>query len=219
MSVSNQNKEMMVAGEVRKEQDRDLLDEKIQETPKDLVGTFKIYTPFVLWYSDKSKKDQRSQTAYENTLQQVSVIRTLEEFWGTYCFLKRPDDFGFSSDFHLFKEGILPVWEDDNNKLGGKWIVRLRKGLASRYWENLLLAIVGNQFQVGNELCGAVVSVRFGEDIISVWNRSAHDKSATYKIRDTIKKILSLPSNVIMEYKCHDASIRDQSSFRNTDVF
>ncbi|KNC73575.1 hypothetical protein SARC_13866, partial [Sphaeroforma arctica JP610] len=82
-----------------------------------------------------------------------------------------------------------------------------------------LLAIIGDQFQVGQELCGAVVSVRFGEDIISVWNRTANDKNTTYKIRDTIKQVLSLPPNVTMEYKCHDASIRDQSSFRNTDVF
>lgn len=37
----------------------------------------------------------------------------------------------------------------------------MKKGLASRAWENLVLAIVGEQFDVGNELCGAVVSVRY----------------------------------------------------------
>ena len=30
------------------------------------------------------------------------------------------------SDFHLFKVGIKPMWEDEANKCGGKWIVRLR---------------------------------------------------------------------------------------------
>lgn len=29
--------------------------------------------------------------------------------------------------------GIKPIWEDPANKRGGKWIVRLRKGLASRF--------------------------------------------------------------------------------------
>ncbi len=60
---------------------------------------------------------------------------------------------------------ILKPWlrfvQDDANKMGGKWIIRLRKGLASRCWENLILAMLGEQFMVGEEICGAVVSVRF----------------------------------------------------------
>ena len=35
-----------------------------------------------------------------------------------------------------------------------------RKGLSSRCWENLVLAMLGEQFMVGEEICGAVVSVR-----------------------------------------------------------
>lgn len=51
--------------------------------------------------------------------------------------------------------------QDEANQRGGKWIVRLRKGLASRCWENLVLAMLGEQFMVGQEICGAVVSIRF----------------------------------------------------------
>jgi len=40
-------------------------------------------------------------------------------------------------------------------------ILRLRKGLASRCWENLVLAMLGEQFMVGEEICGAVVSIRY----------------------------------------------------------
>lgn len=63
--------------------------------------------------------------------------------------------YGFTNffNFHSF--------QDDANKDGGKWIVRLKKGLASRCWENLILAILGEQFMVGEEICGAVVSVRY----------------------------------------------------------
>lgn len=43
----------------------------------------------------------------------------------------------------MFKEGIKPVWEDTANCKGGKWILRLKKGLSSRIWENLLLAMIG----------------------------------------------------------------------------
>ena len=35
-------------------------------------------------------------------------------------------------------------------------MIRLKKGLASSYWEEIILAIIGEQFDVGNEICGAV---------------------------------------------------------------
>jgi len=53
------------------------------------------------------------------------------------------------------------VNQDEANKNGGKWIIRLRKGLASRFWENIILAMLGEQFMVGEEICGVVVSIRF----------------------------------------------------------
>jgi hypothetical protein len=46
-----------------------------------------------------------------------------------------------------------------------------------------LLAIVGEQFQVGDEICGIVCSIRFNEDILSVWNKSADNKQARLKIQ------------------------------------
>ena len=101
-----------------------------------------------------------------------------------------------------------PPAQDDANSRGGKWIVRLRKGLASRCWENLVLALLGEQFMVGDEICGAVVSVRHMEDIISVWNRTAADNMTTGRIRDTLKRVLNLPHNTIMEYKTHTDSLR-----------
>jgi len=51
--------------------------------------------------------------------------------------------------------------QDESNARGGKWVLRIRKGLASRCWENLILAMLGEQFMVGDEICGAVVSLRF----------------------------------------------------------
>ncbi|KAJ3092538.1 Eukaryotic translation initiation factor 4E type 2 [Quaeritorhiza haematococci] len=36
---------------------------------------------------------------------------------------------------------------------------------------------------------------------------------------DTMKRILNLPSNCIMEYKAHRSSMTDNSSFRNTEMF
>lgn len=38
-----------------------------------------------------------------------------------------------------------------------------------------VLALVGDQLDYGDNICGAVLSIRFNEDILSVWNRNASD--------------------------------------------
>lgn len=48
----------------------------------------------------------------------------------------------------------------------------------------------------------------FQEDIISVWNKTANDQHTTIRIHDTLKRVLNLPTNTIMEYKTHDHSLR-----------
>ncbi len=130
--------------------------------------------------------------------------------------LVRPNDLPNTSDYHLFKDGIKPMWEvhhsmlfnhiifqftndqhhhlikDDANKCGGKWILRLRKGFASRYWEDLVLAVIGEQFEVGDEICGAVISIRYQEDILSLWTRTATDAETRTKIMETMRRVLNL---------------------------
>ena len=119
---------------------------------------------------------------YEKSTIKLASISTVENFWTIYSHLKRPSQLPSVSDYHIFKEGIRPVWEDEANKRGGKWIVRLKKGVADRYWEDLLLAIVGDQFmEAGEEVCGAVLSVRSGEDVLSVWTKN--DGGRNVKIR------------------------------------
>lgn len=110
---------------------------------------------------------------YENTLHGMASIQTAEEFWEVFAHLKRPSTLPVVSDYHLFKKDIRPIWEDEVNRKGGKWVVRLKKGVADRYWEDLLLALIGDQFgDAGEEVCGAVLSMRNGEDILSIWTRT-----------------------------------------------
>lgn len=133
---------------------------------------------WVLYYRPPANKF----SDYEKSTTKIATVGTLEEFWTIYSHLKRPSSLPTVSDYHVFKDGIRPVWEDEANKRGGKWIVRLKKGVADRYWEELLLAIVGDQFlEAGEEVCGAVLSVRSGEDVLSVWTKI--DGGRNIKIR------------------------------------
>ncbi|PVD18343.1 hypothetical protein C0Q70_20892 [Pomacea canaliculata] len=132
--------------------------------PKPGPGEHPLQFNYSIWFSKRTPGNKTS-TTFGQHLKFVASFASVEQFWAVYSHLARPSELTGHSDYHLFKEGIRPMWEDDANKLGGKWIIRLKKGLASRCWENLVLAMLGEQFVVGEEICGAVVSVRFQTDI------------------------------------------------------
>jgi translation initiation factor 4E len=173
---------------------------------------------YAFWFSRRTQ-GKASVQSYDQNLKKIGTFASVEQFWTYYSHMMRPSELNGHCDYHLFKEGIRPMWEDDANRAGGKWIIRLKKGLASRCWENLILAMLGEQFMVGEEICGAVISVRYQEDILSLWNRTALDQTTTSRIRDTLKRVLNLPPSTVMEYKTHTDSLKDNSSYRNTDVF
>ncbi|EDS36836.1 eukaryotic translation initiation factor 4e type [Culex quinquefasciatus] len=106
------------------------------------------------------------------------------------------------------KSGIKPMWEDPGNVRGGKWVIRLKKNKIDRAWENVCMAMLGEQFLVGPEICGVVLSTQFPEDLLSIWNRTATDTTSTNRIRDTLRRILNLPPSTHMEYKPHCDSLK-----------
>ncbi|CAG8599935.1 2429_t:CDS:2 [Diversispora eburnea] len=188
-----------------------------QFTPSPTSEIHPLHFTWVFWFMHRIPGSKILN--YESSMKKIAAFSSIEDFWAVYSHLRRPHELPNISDYHLFKQGVRPVWEDDTNINGGKWIVRLKKGLASRYWESLVMAVIGDQFDVGTEICGAVLSIRSSEDILSLWNQSAHEGRINLKIRDTMKRVLNLPSETIMEYKTHNDALKDNSSFRNTDVF
>jgi translation initiation factor 4E len=68
-------------------------------------------------------QDYTSEIKKLCTVTTVSFVNQIENFWSVYSILKRPGELGNISDYHVFKEGIRPIWED--NLTGGKWIVNL----------------------------------------------------------------------------------------------
>lgn len=88
-------------------------------------------------------------------------------------------------DYNIFRSSIAPAWEDSANVGGGRWVLRLRKGVADRVWEEVVYALVGERIggeeneRVGEKINGIVLSVRKDEDILSLWvapsNRTERD--------------------------------------------
>ena len=144
-----------------------------------------------------------SNVEYVDAIKYIATVGNVSEFWGVYSYLVRPDNLPPNTEYHLFQEGIRPMWEDEANQKGARWILRLRKGSTSAFWEELLLCVIGEQFDVTNEICGVAVSVRAHEDIISVWVRSGSDVAIKNSVRETLNKIWKLHNSVYLEYKEH----------------
>jgi len=129
-----------------------------------------------------------------------------KDFWAYYNHLVRPNDLPCACDYHLFRAGVKPMWEDEENKQGGKFIVRIPRGkrTSSRFWEDILLALIGGQFDVpDDEICGVVISTRYQKDILALWNKHADSVEEKKKIHAAIKRILNLAEHVVLEYKHH----------------
>ncbi|GAA5864997.1 hypothetical protein JCM3774_003933 [Rhodotorula dairenensis] len=98
-------------------------------------------------------------------------------------------------DYNVFRSSIAPAWEDAANAGGGRWVLRLRKGVADRIWEEVVFALVserigGEDERVGEKVNGAVLSVRREEDILSLWvaPSSRADRDI---IRDSLRTALT----------------------------
>ncbi|XP_051050504.1 eukaryotic translation initiation factor 4E type 1B [Phodopus roborovskii] len=77
---------------------------------------------WVLWFF----KNDRSR-AWQDNLQLVTKFDTVEDFWATYSHIKLASKLSSGCDYALFKEGIQPMWEDNRNKRGGRWLLSLAK--------------------------------------------------------------------------------------------
>ena len=97
------------------------------------------------------------------------------------------------------------------NKSGGKYLIRLKKGVLQILWERLIIAVIRGAFTAdelaGDEITGCVASVRNGEDVISIWNKDCRNEASKAAIRKHLMEVLKIPKDTIMEYREHDASL------------
>ena len=138
---------------------------------------------------------------WNELLKEVITFNSVEEFWGVYVGHSIDDiamhvrleanlgaenaqnnvapvsELALKSDYHLFKKGIRPEWEDLANKHGGKWsyLFRDRRNVPiDELWLHVMLAAIGeNLEQDGDgELMGVIVNVRKAFYRIGLWTRT-----------------------------------------------
>lgn len=60
-------------------------------------------------------------------LNYININTILFFICSLYNHIKPPSDIKIGCDYSLFKKGIRPMWEDDANKLGGRWVITLNR--------------------------------------------------------------------------------------------
>jgi hypothetical protein len=84
------------------------------------------------------------------------------------------------------------MWEDPANAQGGKWVLTMKSNppLLDQCWSWLAMALIGEEFDdYGEDVCGAVVSLRSKVDRIQLWIRGKDDVE---RVNGVGKKLVSL---------------------------
>lgn len=101
------------------------------------------------------------------------------------------------SNCFVFKQGIRPEWEDPINENGGKFSIQFQRTkqmgeAVNQLWLNAILACIGEQFKLGDEICGVVLSVRKSFFRLALWTKSANNKELAEALGKEIKEVLEL---------------------------
>ncbi|KAK9706892.1 hypothetical protein RND81_07G159000 [Saponaria officinalis] len=151
---------------------------------------------WTFWFDSPAAKAKAKPDEWGTSNCSIYTFSTVEHFWSLYNNINHPSKLAVGSDFYCFKSNIEPKWEDPICTNGGKWTVSYQRGKSDTSWLYTLLAMIGEQFDHGDEICGAVVNVRAKQDKISLWTKDAANEAAQMSIGRQWKKFLDYNDNI-----------------------
>jgi translation initiation factor 4E len=170
------------------------------------------FTPGTANSTDHFSVQPPESEDYEAGLTVIGEFDTVESFCRYFNWLKPPSKLECNSNYHLFKSGIKPMWEDEANAHGGKWVLTMKNNpaLLDRCWSFLAMALVGEELEEGDDICGAVVSLRSKVDRIQVWTRSKDDVEKLNGIGKRLVKLLDVSEadSIGLEFQVSNAFLR-----------
>ncbi|PWA96252.1 eukaryotic translation initiation factor 4E [Artemisia annua] len=149
---------------------------------------------WTFWFDNPAAKSK--QTAWGSSMRPIYTFSTVEDFWSLYNNIHKPGKLANGADFYCFKKEIEPKWEDPVCANGGKWTMTFQKLKSDNPWLYTLLAMIGEQFDHGDDICGAVVNVRSRVDKISLWTKNAANESSQISIGKQWKEFLDSNENI-----------------------
>ncbi|KAK4300107.1 hypothetical protein Pmani_027672 [Petrolisthes manimaculis] len=162
-----------------------------------------------------------SNRTWEDCQMEIASFETVEEFWALYNHIEPASRLKVGCDYSMFKKGIKPMWEDESNRQGGRWLINLNKQQRAteldNFWLEVLLLMIGEAFEEhSDEVCGAVVNVRSKGDKIGVWTADVKKNDSIVKIGTVLKERLHIPLHVTIGFQAHkDTMVKSGSTAKN----
>ncbi|GAB5032157.1 eukaryotic translation initiation factor iso4e [Nannochloropsis oceanica] len=163
------------------------------------AGKHKLQNRWSFFYNNPKANPMLS---WEEKLQKIYTFETVEDFWALFNSVVGPSRLGLQADYYLFKDGVRPSYEE--NPTGGVWTFNLEKNNKKKLeetWLHLVLGMIGETMEDGNDILGAVVSIKRGQDRLSLWTKTAADKELQVQIARRVKTSLDLPEGTMLEFK------------------
>ena len=177
----------------------------------------KLENRFSFWYriSDdivqyQAPKQTLDKKIYETQVKKIHEFDTVEDFWGIFQHLRKPDSCKPGIEFMMFKEPIKPMWEDENNKNGGKISIKLRKEYTTIIWEEMIFVLIGGILpeEMKEEINGIVVSSRREFNTLQIWFKTFEER-INNDLEQCIRDLLVIPPEVNLEFKQFNKSKKD----------
>lgn len=92
-------------------------------------------------------------------IRKVIEFDSVEEFWGVYHNIVSPSQLPGKANYYLFKNGIIPAWEDPQNKNGGKWAIQVPRDKSKATIDKAWLYTVSGVWLWGCEAVGSCIDV------------------------------------------------------------
>jgi len=178
-----------------------------------------LHNSWCLYYDNPGKKV--TQQNWSDFVKKMNAFHTVEDFWCLHNNIYPPSRLVSGSNYHLFKTGIEPKWEDPKNASGGKWIFVLPRNLKphiDEFWLRTVLSLIGENYIESEEICGCVVSIRKTGDKISLWTSNALNTEGILAIGETMRTCLEIPPDVKIGYQVHSESMKRNSSYSNSNL-
>jgi len=174
---------------------------------------------WTMWYNAPQTPKGREQMDW--TPKKIVTFDTVEDFWCLFNNLVAPSRLLKGSNYHMFKEGITPEWEDPRNKAGGKWIIQygLKDPGQDEHWMYTLLSMIGEEFEDSDEICGVVFSPRQKQNKLALWTADVRKKEEILRIGVAWKEALGLSSKSQIDYQSHADAMNAGYSYKNQSIY
>ncbi|KAL0407463.1 UNVERIFIED_CONTAM: Eukaryotic translation initiation factor 4E-1 [Sesamum latifolium] len=150
---------------------------------------------WTFWFDNPSAKSK--QAAWGSSIRPIYTFSTVEDFWSVYNNIHHPSKLAVEQTFIVSKIKLSPNGKTLSVPMEGSGqLVFLGENLTLVGCIRYLLAMIGEQFDYGDEICGAVVNVRARQEKIALWTKNAANEAAQLSIGRQWKEFLDYSDSI-----------------------